>query len=136
MPKSGKDLGKLAAVYAMAPAYIQRAVFVVVLSFLFFLAMMVVYYIRQNIMYFLLATAFLIVYLVTLFSWFVQRRSVVQVYENGISFKKQTAVWDEIVDLDDKGVISLKDNHKITLPIVLNDFDGAISLIRSKSNIN
>lgn len=83
-----------------------------------------------------MATAFLIVYLVTLFSWFVQRRSVVQVYENGISFKKQTAVWDEIVDLDDKGVISLKDNHKITLPIVLNDFDGAISLIRSKSNIN
>ena len=136
MPELEKDLGKLIAVFPLAPAYAQRAVFIVVLSFLFFLAMMVVYYIRQNIMYFLLATAFLIVYLVMFFSWFTQRRSVVQIYEGGIAFKKQTALWYEIADLNDKGVISLKDNHKITLPIVLNDFDGAISLIRSKSNIN
>ena len=133
MAESDKDLGKLVAVYAMAPAYIQRAFFIVVLSFLFFLAMMVVFYIRQNIMYFLLATAFLIVYLVTLFSWFVQRRSVVQVYENGISFKKQTAVWDEIADVDDIGVISLKDNQKITLPKALYDFEGVIGFIRSKT---
>ena len=133
MAESDKDLGKLVAVYAMAPAYIQRAFFIVVLSFLFFLAMMVVFYIRQNIMYFLLATAFLIVYLVTLFSWFLQRRSVVQVYENGISFKKQIAVWDEIADVDDKGVISLKNDQKIILPIVLNDLDCVISLIRAKA---
>lgn len=111
MPESGRELGKLVAVYPLAPAYIQRAVFIVVLSFPFFLAMMVVYYIRQNIMYFLLATAFLIVYLATLFSWFTQRRSVVQVHEGGISFKKQIAIWDEFADVDDKGLISPKDNQ-------------------------
>ena len=133
MAESDKDLGKPVAVYAMAPAYIQRAFFIVVLSFLFFLAMMVVFYIRQNIMYFLLATAFLIVYLATLFSWFTLRRSVVQIYEGGISFKKQTAVWYEIADVDDKGVISLKDNQKITLPKVLHDFEGVIDVIRSKT---
>ncbi len=131
MPESGRELGKLVAVYPLAPAYIQRAVFITVLSFLFFLAMMVVYYIRQNLMYFLLATAFLIIYLVTLFSWFVQRRSIVQLHEGGISFKKQTAAWDEIADVDDKGVISLKDNQKIILPGALNDLEGMIRLIRT-----
>ena len=50
------------------PAGIQRAVFIAVLSFLFFLAMMVAFYIRQSVLYFLLATAFLIVYIVTMMS--------------------------------------------------------------------
>ena len=66
-PERQKDLGKLIAVYGIAPAYLQRAVFIVILSFVFFLAMMLVYYIRQNVVYFLLASAFLILYLVTLF---------------------------------------------------------------------
>jgi len=52
----------------MPPAQAQRAAFVAVLSFLFFLAMMFAYYIRQSMLYFLLATAFLIVYLVTMIS--------------------------------------------------------------------
>ena len=53
----------------MAPAQLQRAVFIAVLSFLFFLAMMFAYYIRQSALYFLLATAFLIVYLITMVSF-------------------------------------------------------------------
>src|SRR5437773_12397915 len=52
-----KEVGKLPP-----PAQVQRAVFIAVLSFLFFLAMMIVFYIRQSMLYFLLATAFLIVY--------------------------------------------------------------------------
>ena len=136
MAKPEQNLGRLLAVHGIAPAYLQRAVFLVVLSFIFFLAMMFAYYILQNIIYFMLATAFLIVYLITLFSWFVQRRSVVQIYEGGISFKKQSAAWDEIAELDDKGVISLKDNQKIILPGVLNKLDCAVTLIRSKSKVN
>jgi hypothetical protein len=56
------------------PAVIQRAVFIAVLSFLFFLAMMFAYYIRQSVVYFLLATAFLIVYIVTMISFVRLRR--------------------------------------------------------------
>ena len=52
----------------VSPAHLQRAVFIAVLSFMFFLAMMFAFYIRQSILYFLLATAFLIVYIVTMIS--------------------------------------------------------------------
>lgn len=58
----------------MAPAQAQRAVFIAVLSFLFFLAMMFAYYIRQSMLYFLLATAFLIIYFVMMFSFVRLRR--------------------------------------------------------------
>jgi len=52
-----------------SPAQMQRATFIAVLSFLFFLAMMFAFYIRQSMLYFLLATGFLIVYLVTMVSF-------------------------------------------------------------------
>lgn len=55
-------------------AQLQRGVFVAVLSFLFFLAMMIAFYIRQSMLFFLLATAFLIVYLVTMISLFRLRK--------------------------------------------------------------
>lgn len=53
----------------------QRATFIAVLSFLFFLAMMFAYYIRQSALYFLLATAFLIVYIITMISIVRSRRA-------------------------------------------------------------
>ena len=56
------------------PAHIQRAVFIAVLSFLFFLAMMFAFYIRQSMLYFLLASGFLIVYIVTMISFVRLRR--------------------------------------------------------------
>jgi hypothetical protein len=53
---------------SVAAAKVQRAIFVAVLSFMFFLAMMFAFYIRQSMLYFLLATAFLIVYIVMMVS--------------------------------------------------------------------
>lgn len=53
----------------MPPAQAQRAAFIAVLSFLFFLAMMLAYYFRGSVLYFLLATAFLIVYIITMISF-------------------------------------------------------------------
>ncbi len=55
-------------------AQLQRAVFVAVLSFLFFLAMMTLLYIRQSLIYFLLASAFLIIYIATMISFVRMRR--------------------------------------------------------------
>lgn len=59
---------------AVTPAVLQRAVFIAVLSFLFFLAMMFAFYIRQSMVYFLLATAFLIIYVFTMISFVRLRR--------------------------------------------------------------
>ncbi|MFN0276973.1 MAG: hypothetical protein ACKVRN_00060 [Pyrinomonadaceae bacterium] len=62
--------------HAITSGQLQRAVFIAVLSFLFFLAMMFAYYIRQSGLYFLLATAFLIIYIVTMISFIRLRRKM------------------------------------------------------------
>ncbi len=116
MPDSNKNLGKLVAVYGIAPAYLQRVVFIVVLSFVFFLAMMFTFYIRQNIVYFLLSSAFLAVYLVTLFSWVMQRRNVVTVHEKGVNYKKRPILWHEIDSLNGTGTILVRGEKPIVVP--------------------
>jgi hypothetical protein len=90
------DLGRLISVHPVAPAYVQRAVFISVLSFLFFLAMMFAFYLRQSLGYFVLASAFLIIYIATLFGWLKRRRNIVKLYENGIIVNKQSLLWPQI----------------------------------------
>lgn len=135
MPETRRPLGKLVAVHVLAPEHIQRAVFIAVLSFVFFLAMMVVFYIRENVLYFLLASAFLVVYIVTLLSWIVQRRNVVSVYEQGLTYKKRTVLWDEIEQVNadgETGEIIVRDEKPILLPKTLFKFDSLIQTIRSR----
>jgi len=90
------QLGKLESIHPTSPVYLQRAAILAVLSFGFFLAMLVAFSFWRNFIYFLLSTAFLIVQLFTLFGWFTQRNTQVKVYENGFKYKKQTLLWDEI----------------------------------------
>ena len=94
------ELGRLESVHGIAPVFMQRAAVVAVLSFLFFIAMVVAFSIRQNIGYFLLATAFLLVQLLTLFGWLMQRRTTLKVYEHGFVYQKQTFRWAEIEAID------------------------------------
>lgn len=96
------DFGKLERTHGIAPAFMQRAVIVAVLSFLFFLGMMLGFYVRQNIGYFLLASAFLLVYVLTMFGWLVMRKYNVKIYENGIVYKKFEALWNEIEAVETK----------------------------------
>ena len=128
-----KDLGRLIAVHGIAPAYLQRAVFIVILSFLFFLAMMFAYYIRQSLVYFLLASAFLVLYLVTLFSWVMQRRNVVKVHENGIDYKNRIAFWGEIESVDDSGTINVRGGKPLVLPETIHEKNGLINLVRQNA---
>ena len=134
MPVSENQLGKLVAVHAIAAEHVQRTVFIGVLSFVFFLAMMVMFYIRENLLYFLLASAFLIVYVVTLLSWIVQRRAVVKVYEKGLNYKKRTALWTEIEQVTatgETGQVIVRSQKPILLPKTLSDFDALIRSIRN-----
>jgi hypothetical protein len=52
MAEAIQSLGKLQAVYGTSPAYLQRAAMTAIISFVFFLAMLFVFSIRQNIGYF------------------------------------------------------------------------------------
>jgi hypothetical protein len=104
MTEKNLNLGKLESTHGIAPAYMMRAVVVASLSFVFFLLMLAGFYIRQNIGYFLLSTAFLVVYVLTMFGWLAQRRKVLRVYENGFSYKKFAASWDELDSVNVKMV--------------------------------
>ena len=112
-----EHLGRLISVHPLAPAYVQRAVFIAILSFLFFLAMMLAYYIRKSFGYFLLATAFLIVYLVMMFSWFFQRKAVVHVFENGIRYRNHSLAWQDMLSISEASpfVIALKNGKRLEL---------------------
>ncbi len=135
------SLGKLERTHSVAPAYIQRAVVVCVAAFICFLVMMGGFYIRQNIGYFLLSTAFLIVYVLTMFSLVMLKRSVVNVYENGISYKKFRANWHEIASArmakDAKGKnfaeIIKKDDEKIVLSDSIENIEKIVEKIKENS---
>ena len=94
------SLGKLIAVHGVSPAFQQRAAAVAGLSLLFFLAMMVALYARGHFGYFLLATAFLVVFLFTMAGWWMQRRSVVKLFERGVAFRKFLAQWEDIATVE------------------------------------
>ena len=95
-------LGKLVSVHGISPAFLQRAVIIAVLSFVFFLMTIFGFYVRKNIGYFLLSTAFLIVNIFTMFGFLMARKNVLKVYENGFSYKKFGTRWDEIEKIEVK----------------------------------
>ncbi len=132
MAETKKNLGKLVAVHGLSPAHIQRAVFITVLSFVFFLGTMVLYYVRQELLYFLLASAFLVVYIITLFSWIAQRKTVLEIFEKGVSYRKYSANWDEISEVRSDGTIVLKDKKQIAISAAIHELERAISFIKSR----
>ncbi|CAN5507061.1 hypothetical protein BH10ACI2_BH10ACI2_20420 [soil metagenome] len=133
MENSPRNLGRLVAVYAIAPVYVQRAVGIVVLSFMFFLSMMFAFYAFQTVVYFLLASAFLVLYLVTMFSWVMLRKSVVEVYDNGFKYKKRSVFWNEIARIDAK-TVRVEKGKPVVIPTTIQDVDKLMTLIRQRSD--
>jgi hypothetical protein len=141
MLEKTSNLGKLENVHGVAPAYLQRAVVIVVLSFVFFLAMLLAFYVRQNIGYFLLSTSFLIVYIFMMFGLLTQRRAVLNIYEEGFSYKNFTSRWDELDAVEAKiesrliGLAKINcevrktDGNKIVLTESVQDIDKVIERI-------
>jgi hypothetical protein len=133
MAEDRNDLGKLISVHGISPVYLQRALFIAALSFCFFLAMMTGFYLRQNVGYFLLATAFLLVYLVTLFSWVLQKRSQLRIFENGLKYKKSKLRWDEIQEVSEDGEIIIGNGEKFVIPKSISDFGIVLNIIRVRA---
>jgi Ca2+/Na+ antiporter len=134
-----QKLGKLIGVYGIAPAYLQRTVIVAVFSFLFFLITTLMFSWWQNFLYFFLATAFLIVYLLTMFGWFMLRKNILKIYENGMSYRKFAARWDEIEAVETKSKsekinceIRKTKGEKIVLSDSIYEVEKAIGIIESK----
>ncbi len=102
MIEQTRKLGKLVRIHPISPVALQRAVIVAMLSFLFFLATMIGVYTTQKLGFFLLSTAFLIVNIVTMFGLLSARKNILQVYENGFSYKKFKTNWNEIEKIEVK----------------------------------
>jgi hypothetical protein len=109
MPDHRNDLGPLVGAYPTSPAYLQRAAIIAGLSFVFFMGTLIIFYTQQSIGYFVLSTAFLVVYIFTLIGWVMQKRNVVAIHENGIAYRKFSSTWDEIksVTADPKSGITI-----------------------------
>ena len=140
MPEPINNLGKLISTHGTSPVYLQRAAIIAVLSFVFFMAMLVAFYVRQHIGYFALSTAFLIVYVLTLISWVIQKRSLVSIYENGLKYKKFSGAWSEIesatvVEEDgNRKHVELKKNtrEKVVIPSSILGFETIVGVIKEK----
>jgi len=135
MVEDKHDMGKLISVHCISPMYLQRALFIAMLSFVFFLAMMVGFYLLQSIGYFLLATAFLLVYLVTMISWVLLRRGQLSMFEKGLTYKKSCVLWDDISDVDENGEIITSKGEKVALPKSINNFGIVLNVIRTKAGL-
>lgn len=124
----------------ISPVVLQRGAIITVLSFVFFLAMLVAFYVRQHIGYFVLSTAFLAVYVLTFISWVIQKRNVVSIFENGIRYKKFSGCWDEIESATvveegaDRKHIELQKNkrEKVIIPSSIHGFDQIVGVVKEK----
>jgi hypothetical protein len=134
VPDNPLDLGQRISTHGISPVYLQRGAFIAVLSFAFFLAMMFGFYVRQSLGYFILASAFLLVYLFTLFSWYLQRKNQVAIYENGFRYKTTEALWSDIKSVEDSGRVTLTNGAFVEIPHTINEFDGLIRAINFKAS--
>jgi hypothetical protein len=93
VPGTEKGFGKLIATHRTAPAFIQRAAIIAILSFVFFLVMLVAFLVRQQIGYLILAAAFLVLNIFTLIGFVLQRQNSVSIFDNGLRYRKTSAKW-------------------------------------------
>ncbi len=93
--------------------------------------MMTVNYLRPGTIYFFLATAFLVIYVISLISLLGQRKNTVKIYEHGFEFKKESVVWNEVTGVEDDRVIRLTGERTITIPGSLQDVSGLIARLKA-----
>ena len=99
------------------------------LSFIFFMTMMFAYYLLKSIGYFLLATAFLLIYIATMYSFLTLRKKVVEVFENGLRMGSDHMLWNDIESVDEKGNMRFQ-SKDLTIPTSLHERDALIAHIR------
>lgn len=144
MTEEIRQLGNLESIHGISPVYLQRALILIILSFIFFLAMLIAFSIRQQIGYFILATAFLMVKLFTLFGWMMQRRKTVLLYQNGLVLGKQICLYRDIEAIRLKQISRMLGSEKteceiiktngerIVLPEAIQDIHGIIDKVEEK----
>jgi hypothetical protein len=136
VPYSDNGLGRLVEKHSTAPAFIQRAAFIALLAFIFFLAMLIAFVIRQQVGYLVLAAAFLVLNIFTLIGFIVQRQNEVAVFDYGFRYRNASASWPEVVSIDDldRGLSIVKtDGSVIVIPRSIDGLGRLNSMIRERT---
>lgn len=131
------DLGKLISVHGISAAFLQRSTIVIIISLFFSLAVFAAFLISQKFLLLLLALAFLIIKLLSLFSLLARRKNVLILYEQGFIYNKLPCRFDEIAKLNFKNTtceILTNSGEKIVLNETINKVENAIKIIAEKSN--
>lgn len=95
--------------------------------------MLAVFYVRRQIGYFVLSTAFLVVYIFTLIGWVLQRRNAVKIYERGLKYRKFAARWNDIeaVKADASGIEIIKNKREMAvIPSTILGFEEVARIVR------
>lgn len=101
---------------------------------MFFLGMLFAFYLRQHFGYFLLSTAFLIVYIFTMIGWWMQHRNVVKIHARGVNYKNWSAEWHNITDIQRTQaglVLTNTDNASITIGNSINGLEAIEAIVRA-----
>jgi hypothetical protein len=122
------NLGKLISVHGISAALLQRSVIVIIISLFFALAMLVGWLITQKFAFILLAIAFFVIQLITLFSLIAQRKNVLSVYEDGFVYNKIVCRFDEIVSVNGIEILT-KSGEKISLSETIDDVGKVLIMI-------
>lgn len=134
MARPDKKLGALISAHGTSPVFLQRAAIIAILSFVFFLVTLIFFYMQQGFMYFVLSTAFLVIYIFTMIGWVMQKRNLISIYENGIAKRQFIATWDELQSVkaeSDAGITVTKaDGQSLTIPKTTADIGRIAMLIR------
>lgn len=134
---SNRNLGQTLSIYGVAPLTLQKVAIVAMLSFVFFLVMLVGFYVRQHLGYFLLSTGFLVVYVLTMVGWIAMRRQGLRIHENGLVHRKFEALWSEISSVEmlpKKGMrVSRADGACAIIVESFAHFDTIVATVRQKS---
>lgn len=100
--------------------------------------MLLAFYLRQQILYFILSSAFLVVYLFTMIGWLMQKRNTVKVYDNGIRYRKFAARWEEIASVDElsSGAATIRaGKNSISLSPAVHGLSDIVALIKTKARV-
>ncbi len=137
MKRREVNIGAFESEFAISPQYLARVIFVAALSFIFFLGMLFGFYIREQIGYFILSSAFLVVYLLTMFGWFVLRRQRLRIHEEGISYRRTRIAWKNVSgveELDPRSfVLRTSDGAVLRVSDAVSDWVKVREIVRQRT---
>ena len=100
--------------------------------------MLIIFIARQQIGYLILAAAFFVLNIFTLIGFLVQRQNKVQIFEEGFTYKKSFASWNDMVSIDDdeNGISIVKaDGSVIKIPRSIADLGRLNAHFRERTGI-